>query len=152
MANKPFPFSVCEECCLSGGSDGLTETDVVEIIRNNAQNAIDEDITLPPSTQYMMQYIESMPFSEDVEALRQELYNYYVSKDEFDNAVKYTDSYINHDMRIKNLELYNQNELAATIDAITQDLNNIHVEIGDLEAGLDNIIAIQNSLIGGENA
>lgn len=100
---------------------------IVEIIRANAQQYINEDTTLPPSVQCMVDYVNSMPYGGDIEYLRSELYDNYVSNDELNDKVARTDNYIRHDMRIENLELAN----------------------GDIETALDNIIAIQNSLIGG---
>lgn len=132
MAKKPFPFKVCEQCCNTGGGTGgggITESEVVEIIRANAQQYINEDTTLPPSVACMLAYIDSYcsVYGGDIEALRNEMYADYVSKAELNDSVAHTDNFINHDMRIENLELAN----------------------GDLETALDNIIAIQNSLIGG---
>ena len=61
MAKKPFPFSVCEKCCVSGGGTGdggLTETEVVDIIKNNTQSGVDGDTTLPISVGGMIEYVD----------------------------------------------------------------------------------------------
>ena len=108
MARTPFPFSVCKECAGSGGGGtggGLTESDVIEIIRDNTQQYINEDTTLPPSVECMVSYVDSMPYGSDIEGLRSELYDNYVSNEDLNNKVAHTDVYINHDMRIENLEL-----------------------------------------------
>ena len=61
MARTPFPFSVCKECAGSGGGEtgggGLTEADVIEIIRENAQDHTGKDGTLPPSFDGMVEYV-----------------------------------------------------------------------------------------------
>lgn len=102
--------------------------EVVEIIRENTQQYINEDTSLPPSVQCMVDYVNSMPFGEDIEGLRSELYDYYVSNEDLNYKVGQTDNYIRHDMRIENLELAN----------------------GDISAALDAILAIHDELIGGD--
>lgn len=43
MAKKPFPFSVCEECCVGGGGTGETitiDTEMSDTSENAVQNKV----------------------------------------------------------------------------------------------------------------
>ena len=113
-----------------GTGDSLTESDVINIIRENTQQYLNEDTTLPPSVQCMVDYVNSMPYGDDIAGLRSELYDNYVSNEDLNYKVGQTDNYIRHDMRIENLELAN----------------------GDISAALDAILAIHDELIGGDEA
>ena len=106
--------------------------DIVAIIKANAVGDISDDMdsSLPPTVEFMIRYLEGLPYGEDVQVLRQELYDNYVSNDDLNNKVAQTDKYISHDMRIENLELAN----------------------GDISAALDAILAIHDELIGGDEA
>lgn len=110
---------------------------IVEIIRENTQQYINEETTLPPSVQCMVDYVNSMPYGDDIVGLRSELYDNYVSNEDLNNKVAQTERYINHDMRIENLELdhvsrqdfgtteYKANENEKRIAALENDLDNV---------------------------
>ena len=49
MSNKPFPFSVCKECCSGGGGNGLSDEEkqelVEEVIEAVKDEVADKDLT-----------------------------------------------------------------------------------------------------------
>ena len=97
MANKPFPFTVCEECCTGGSGGGITkETDPTVPEWAKAEN----------KPTYTAKEVGALPDTTKIPTRVSEL----------DNDSGYA----------------------------TKE------EVGDIETALDNIIAIQNGLIGGD--
>ena len=98
MAKKPFPFSVCEECCVAGGGGGgggeiSIDTEMSDTSKNAVQNKV---------------------------------------------IKKYVDEGLD---KKASLESVNSHEL---------DISYLMEQVGNIDSALDNIIEIQNSLIGGD--
>ena len=70
----------------------LTESEVIEVIRGNAQRYINEDTTLPPSVEGMVDYVNSycMVYNDDIQTLRQEMYDNYVANSELNDKIAET--------------------------------------------------------------
>lgn len=108
--------------------DLVVRDEVIEIIRQSAQKYVNEDTTLPPSTEGMVDYVNSYcsVYGEDITALRTELETQYLMTAALDDQLAYSNAYINHSMMIA--------ELDQTNSAIIDDLVSIHDEMESIES------------------
>ena len=123
MAKKPFPFSVCEQCCVEGGGSGGTITFDTEM-SDTSENAVQNKVI----KEYVDEGIKSV----------------------FDYATNISS---NVDNRLTDEMFLMEERINGKLD-----LKADKSDIGDIETALDNIIAeqeaiiaIQNSLIGGDS-
>lgn len=84
----------------------ITEAEAVEIIKDNVVRDFSDKMerSLPPSVDFMLRYIDGLPYGEDVQVLRQEVYDNYVANGELNHKIAQTENFINHDMRIFEVE------------------------------------------------
>lgn len=139
MAKKPFPFSVCEECCVAGGGGGgggeiSIDTKMSDTSENAVQNKVikkyvDEGLDKKAS-------LEDVLNSDSYKKMSEEVNNMILEIDGLWNTV----DNIGSDITM----IYSMIEDNAGQIRILQN------QIGDIETALDNIIEIQNSLIGGD--
>ena len=132
MSNKPFPFTVCKECC-SGSGGGTNGLSAYEIAVKNGFKGTEEE------------WLESLQGETPVKGV-----DYWTEEDkaEIQGYIDEKTGSIEKDLdtfdrRIAGLE----SDVANIIDV---DLPAIREDIGDTETALDRIIAIQNELIGGD--
>lgn len=114
MAKKPFPFSVCEECCVAGGGGGgggeiSIDTEMSDTSENAVQNKV------------IKKYVD-----EQVEGLQFEI------------------------ERVESEAINQVNNVSARVSDNEMRIVFIEEQVGNIDSALDNIIEIQNSLIGGD--
>lgn len=138
MAKKPFPFKVCELCCNTSGGGGSADSGRVYKYEMSCTwtmlrfGLIESDIDYPFEVGMVFNIEEDdvIPpeYTESGDAIKVLSGDNIAIAAIIDNKPKF-------------------DKLSASVDLsnyVTKD------DIGDIETALDNIIAIQNSLIGGD--
>ena len=135
--------------------------DIVAIIKANAVGDISDDMdsSLPPTVEFMIRYLEGLPYGEDVQVLRQEMYDNYVSNNDLNYEVveiirANAQQYFSEDDTlppsvacVKNYLTTNYYSIEEIDRLVATRINNA---IGDIDTVLDAILAIHNELIGGD--
>ena len=120
MAEKPFPFSVCKECCATGGG-GSGDITIDKELSLSSENAVQNKVVTKELNE-----VKSFALTANQDA---------------DMAFQKA-TYIENEI-IPNL----RGELAH----LTNRVATLEGDYGFFEAELENIVALQNSYIGGES-
>ena len=176
MAKKPFPFSVCEQCCVDGGGSGGTitlDTEMSDTSENAVQNkvikkyvddkngflivnvTVNEDGTVTADK-------NAYDLREIHESGRQIILRHITMDTELSGIYDiYCMSHFFYDDDLGNVGFTFTNISGKTLKVIecyNDEWHHIYSytyattkDIGDIETALDSIIAIQNELIGGES-
>lgn len=144
MEKKPFPFKVCEQCCENsgtGGGGGLTPEELEKLNKDKIE-------FWKPNTEYKAgQSVISNFWHAD--------FGLFITV-AFECIKDHTSPDVSYINEVEDFNKYwgylVMNSYQAVADANNNPIHETYAtkgELGNIETALDNIIAIQNQLIGG---
>lgn len=133
MANKPYPFSVCSECA-GGGSGDIDLSYYIQSYNKNTHYKVGD---------FVIGDFYHTRAKQDITIIAECI------KEHTSPDIDITPDMDNEYWKFHQIKSFN-----AMRDIKGNDIVNTYAtkeELGDIETALDNIIEIQNSLIGGES-
>lgn len=132
MSEKPYPFEACKQCCNTGADidPSYVVSDVLLVAESDGSHSLDV-LRLDGSGGFDPVALASKKYVDDnVEKITDEIYL-------TSNTADYNSGRLD--------------QLIPRVDNMDIDVDVLKTQMGDIETALDNIITIQNTLIGGDS-